>query len=141
MNSATKEKPIYLYPLAALFSASLMLLIFGGLGVIWVRMEIRATAERTSALEQELRETRVQLQAVDARIAAFHSPDNLKTEIARHQLPLLPPVQTQLVVLHERSRTLDNPMAPVAQPMIASQSKNPLTRSLNLALLETARGQ
>jgi hypothetical protein len=140
VSSRKTGSPLYLYPSAALLMATLIVVIFAALGKLWLGNEIRNSADRTSLLERDLQETRVQLQAMEARIAAYQSPENLKIALAQNNLPLQPPSGNQLILVRERMRTLPADSSRQGETLLAQKPEQPRTRPLNLAFLDAGGG-
>jgi len=83
---------------------ALCLLVFAGtlgLGAVWVRQEIYATANRSRALELKYADVARRLDEVDAEVAAALNPDALLRRNQVMRLGLVAPQEIQVVRIAE----------------------------------------
>jgi hypothetical protein len=83
-----------------LIGLTLLLLVFSGtlgLGAVWVRQEISATANRSRGLVAQIAEVERRLDEVQAEIAAAVNPDALLRQNTAMRLGLGSPQEQQVV--------------------------------------------
>ncbi|MFA5256537.1 MAG: hypothetical protein WC360_00150 [Opitutales bacterium] len=125
------QDTIYVYRIATLMALNLLTATAGGLGLLWMRQEISASADRIRTTQVALADCERRLQYVNVQIAEATSPEALKSRIAELALNLQAPARDQTVY-----------MAPL--PQVKSDMDNlntpsePLFVSFELALLKGA---
>jgi hypothetical protein len=124
------QDTIYVYRIASLMALNLLTATAGGLGLLYMRQQISATAERVRATEVAIADCDRRLQYVNVQIAEATSPDALKRRAAELALNLVPPANDQVVHLAA--------LAPVSNKnaALASAPSEPIFVTFELALLK-----
>lgn len=78
------------FPVTFLLLLNLLVLASGGLGLVWLRQETSASAQRSQAMEHELALCRQRTGAVEARVASLTQPESLLRLARHHGLRLEP---------------------------------------------------
>jgi hypothetical protein len=124
------QDTIYIYRIATLLALNLLTATAGGLGLLYMRQQISATAERVRATQLAIADTDRRLQYVNVQIAEATSPDALKRRAAELALNLNVPANTQVVHL------AGLPQLPGKVSAIASATAEPIFVTFELALLK-----
>jgi hypothetical protein len=122
------QDTIYIYRIATLMALNLLTATAGGLGLLWMRQEISATAERVRIKQVELADCERRLQYIEVQIAEATSPDALKRRVAELGLDLQPPARDQVVHLAA--------LPALAPARVEEKPSEPFFRSYELALLK-----
>lgn len=112
-----------------LVAHTLGLLIFGGslgLGAVWMRQEISATANRNRLLALKIADTERRLDEVNAEVATALNPASLLSRNNELRLALVPPAEPQV------TRVLESP------ELLLAAKLNREIFSVNPASLTTA---
>jgi len=78
MKKNNKQDTIYVYRIATLMALNLLTATAGGLGLLYLRQEISATAERVRATELAIADCQRRIDYVNVQIAEATSPEALK---------------------------------------------------------------
>jgi len=125
------QDTIYVYRIATLMALNLLTATAGGLGLLWMRQEISASADRIRTTQVALADCERRLQYVNVQIAEATSPEALKHRISELALNLQAPARDQTVYmapLQQSKSTIDTFATP----------SEPLFVSFELALLKGA---
>lgn len=95
-----KEILIFKAGLLVLCLGLFLLATSGALAVVWVRGQTSSSAERVLILEKQLLSVEHKIAHLEARVAAIHSPEYLKSRIGDG---LRQPRQTQIVWMNSSS--------------------------------------
>lgn len=124
------QDTLYVYRIATLLALNLLTATAGGLGLLYMRQEISATAERVRSTQLAIADTDRRLQFVNVQIAEATSPDALKRRAAELCLNLVTPTNDQVVHL------AGIPQLPSRMAAVASASSEPIFVTFELALLK-----
>lgn len=124
---------LYVYKVATLVVLILFIAAAGGLGLLWMRQEISASAARIRTVETRLAEANRRLQYVNVKIAEATTPDTLKRRAAEMGMGLIAPARDQVVRLEAPRRAFGTE----AETAIASNSDEPLFVTFELALIKS----
>ncbi|MBN1403352.1 MAG: hypothetical protein JW942_02640 [Opitutales bacterium] len=116
------QDSIYIYRIATLMALNLLTATAGGLGLLWMRQEISASAERIRETQLAINDTERRLQYVNVQIAEATSPEALKRRISELALELKAPTGTQTVYMAPLPEAAQDalPMAAPAEPIMVS---------------------
>jgi hypothetical protein len=87
----------YMPQIFVLLALNLLTATAGGLGILYMRQEISASADRIRATQVAISDTERRLQYVNVQIAEATAPEILKRRIAELSLNLVPPDREQVV--------------------------------------------
>lgn len=124
------QDAIYVYRIATLLALNLLTATAGGLGLLYMRQEISATAEHVRSTQLAIADTDRRLQYVNVQIAEATSPDALKRRAVELGLNLATPVNDQVVHL------ASIPQLPSRIAAVASAPAEPIFVTFELALLK-----
>ncbi len=124
---------LYVYKIATLVVLILLIAAAGGLGLLWMRQEISASAARIRAVETRLAEANRRLQYVNVKIAEATTPDTLKRRATELGLGLIPPARDQVVRLEAPRRAFGTE----GETAIAASTDEPLFVTFELALIKS----
>ena len=130
MKKRNSQDTIYVYRIATLMALNLLTATAGGLGLLYMRQEISATAEKVRATEVAIADCERRLQYVNVQIAEATSPEALKRRAAELALNLEVPNPSN--VIHLASL----PSLPAKDAMLASAPGEPIFVTFELALLK-----
>jgi hypothetical protein len=130
MKKENKQDTIYVYRIATLMALNLLTATAGGLGLLYLRQEISATAERVRATELAIADCDRRLEYVNVQIAEATTPEALKARAAQLALNLDTPKGDNVVNLAALSATPTNNIAQAAAPA------EPIFVTFELALLK-----
>lgn len=125
---------LYVYKIATLVVLILFIAAAGGLGLLWMRQEISASAARIRNVETRLAEANRRLQYVNVKIAEATTPETLKRRATELGLGLVPPVRDQVVRLEASRRNFATTEGATA---IAANTDEPLFVTFELALIKS----
>jgi hypothetical protein len=130
MKKHNSQDTIYVYRIATLMALNLLTATAGGLGLLYLRQEISATAERVRATEVAIADCERRLQYVNVQIAEATSPEALKARAAQLALNLDTPTSDNVVHLAA--------LAPASakNAALASAPSEPIFVTFELALLK-----
>jgi len=98
-KSRNPQDTIYIYRIATLMALNLLTATAGGLGLLWMRQEISASAERIRDTQVAIADCDRRLQYVNVQIAEATSPEVLKRRISELALNLKAPARGQTVYM------------------------------------------
>jgi hypothetical protein len=93
------QDTIYAYRIITLVALNVVTATAGGLGLLYMRQEISASAERARQTQLAIADCDRRLQYVNVQIAEATSPEVLKRRAAELSLNLMPPTNDQIVHL------------------------------------------
>ncbi len=128
-HTRNPQDSIYIYRIATLMALNLLTATAGGLGMLWMRQEISASADNIRQTQLAIADTERRLQYVNVQIAEATSPEVLKRRIAELALDLRLPASGQTVQMGELPAIVVNSPAEV-------ETQTPALRSFELALLK-----
>ena len=124
------QDAIYVSRIASLMALNLLTATAGGLGLLYMRQQISATAEKVRATEVAIADCDRRLQYVNVQIAEATAPEALKRRAAELALNLAPPTNDQVVYLAALAP------APNKDVALASAPSEPIFVTFELALLK-----
>lgn len=124
------QDTIYVYRIATLMALNLLTATAGGLGLLYMRQEISATAERVRATQLAIADCDRRLQYVNVQIAEATSPEALKRRAAELALNLSVPSNGQVVHL----AAVQSPKS--KSTTVAAAPSEPIFVTFELALLK-----
>ena len=124
------QDTIYVYRIATLLALNLLTATAGGLGLLYLRQQISASAERARQTELAIANCERNIQYFNVQIAEATSPENLKRRAEELSLNLLPPTNDQVVHLA--------PLPKMGERvgLLASSPSEPIFVTFELALLK-----
>ena len=123
------QDTIYVYRIATLMALNLLTATAGGLGLLYMRQQISATAEHIRSTQLAIADCDRRLQYVNVQIAEATSPEALKRRAAQLAINLSAPANEQIVHLAAIQS------APSRNEAVAVVPTEPIMVTFELALL------
>lgn len=124
------QDTIYVYRIATLLALNLLTATAGGLGLLYMRQEISASADRARQTQLAIADCDRRIQYFNVQIAEATSPEVLKRRAAELSLNLVPPTSDQVVHLAPLPRAGSRISA------LAFNPNEPIFVTFELALLK-----